>query len=182
MTNVAKAAKAPKAPTFALIKSEGDIKKALGQFAKTSDAFHKVMNQIVMSAIGHAAQHRNPAVLNEAFGLLKPAYQHALKLYVSVKCPSFLGMEKGKFVVIQGTVTASDAFAKDIEKHYAAEPFFEIKTEGKADPFSNDDVMKRLNAMIKSAEKEGSQVSKDVLATLKDAKASLVKCGVNTVQ
>jgi len=169
-----------------LIRDKAVLTKAIHALGKASEMFHTGMNRVFMSALAHAAAHRDPDLLNNCFAILKPAYQTQAKQYIHGHCQGFMTMKKGKFVIIRKeelhtSEEASKAFAGKADDLYKEKAFYDYKLTSAKDPFANENVLALAKRMLKEAEKDDAKVTPAMLAEIKAFAAKVQEIGVAAI-
>ena len=139
-----------------LITDSKALKANITKFGKRAKSFTQQAHIYGLSALWHAAKHRNAELLNqhrEALpDYLRPAWSRYLRDVLNVS--EWLTLKGGVFSVKKGTVEKTEAFATWLEQKAESLPLFTVKAEKREEEFGLEAIDSRLKNLLKRIKDE----------------------------
>ncbi len=177
--------------TLTIINDQAKLLKAIDAVHKTGQTYKLRAHEALVSALHLLAKDGYTKPMNSLFDGLPPALQTAIKLYCQKHCAfDYEVIEDGEaikkrefwlrhtnkdgWIIQSGKAKAQrDEFASS-PAQFLSQPFYDTKVEGKAVvTFSDEEVLKRLDNLIKLATKDGAEVSPNTKSALLEVRKAL---------
>lgn len=172
---------------IAIIKDEKAIDRLITSAEGYAQKYNERIHVAAVSAIAFAATHGRCDLLSRLFNGLRPAYQTALKIYISEHCGEVVETEgvdgkitkgwfgffkftskdkRGTFSIVSGKGLAQRKSWQDSPQDYLAKPFYETKVEGVKPELNDESLAKALDSLIKKYTSDEANISNAAKATI----------------